>query len=1517
MPATEQTWRDTRLLHVVFGVTSVAMLIATIWMLAADHEREWKQYQRDFRNVEAWATDARIHQQQNQQYTKTLEKLEGDLAAARKEVPARQHIAEFKAELERDAKERNTSAPDFSRAESDYKALGAAESDDRSSARAKLLADLAAHVRTARFREDEALRRKKFRAADLDVARSQFDLAVGNGATPKQLEPLQKKVNQVQGEVNALDAKVQDATTHRKNLESIVNKITKDETDAQKSLEKHTQDIAQYEKAYYERKLNPAERMFELPILDAFGRPLKIEQIWLPKLTLNNNFRDVARFDRCITCHQGIDKTAPGSASEPAYVPEHTVNVELATPEKLPEGLDSNSANERLDAVYGIRLADRGLLNADDVTIGVVRPGSLAAKAGVVIGDVVLNIKDVKILSTDQAFTYLVDRVEWGKPIPMQLRRGVPQPYVSHPRLDLFVGSMSPHKMGDIGCTVCHEGQGSATSFKWASHTPNDPRQAAEWSRKHGWFNNHHWIFPMKPARLAESTCLKCHHQVTELEPSDRFPDPPAPQLVEGFTLIRQYGCYGCHEINGYDGPNRRIGPDLRLEPNYSAAAQGLLAQKQLTDQQRKLAEIVAQQPEDNQARHELQQSLKLAAEQGKLAGGPPGDVGDVAKPGDVQAHPQMSDDIRRLSAILDDVETPGTLRKVGPSLRHVASKLDYDFLYAWIRKPTDFRPDTKMPQFFGLYDHLVERDEENHEQESVGLKQSHKYEPLEIRGVVEYLLSKSQPFAYESPAAGAAATGGDRERGKKLFETRGCLACHKHSDVPGSTMRQGPDLSHLGGKLRESGQANGPQWLYTWLRNPQSYHPRTLMPNVQLEPIQTGNQTTDPARDIAAYLLSFDDWKPANVPQRELTSSEADTLHELAMSHLKDKFPRRQAEQYLKRGIPTSRASEVKGDEVELLGEMSQRRQLAYVGRRTITKYGCSGCHDIPGFEDAKPIGTGLADWGRKSPERLAFEQVAEYILEGHGHSLHERPNETASASHSGEASHAEPKSPGKDAADAKVAAQQNEGGGHHELNFEEMEPSTGFFMKSLMGHEREGFIWQKLRDPRSYDYKKTQNKGYNERLRMPKFTDFSDKEREAIITFVLGLVAEPPVGQYVYKPTPHREAIVRGTEVIEKFNCKGCHAFGMERWKLAFDPGTFEAPPKVVDYDFLQPHIPPQQIVASKKEDMRGLVHATVTGRAAVNPATGQTQLLDEDGAPIEPGDTESKPHYRFQLWDNAVLDGNVFQGGVQGIFVPAATVEKPYPEQGGYLARFLYPIVLADERKTNPGVNPDEAWGWVPPPLVNEGRKVQSDWLHNFLLDPYPIRPAVVLRMPKFNMSSDEASALVGYFAAVDGAEYPYNFNSRTRASYLSAQEQRHPQRLADALKIITDNNYCIKCHLIGDYSPPGSDRAKGPRLDQVYKRMRGEYLLPWLANPKRLLPYTGMPQNIPPDKPVSQGLFPGSSVEQVEGLVDFLLNYDHFMEGRTSVRSMVRPASPTPPQGQSAQAPAPGKSSADKG
>jgi hypothetical protein len=194
------------------------------------------------------------------------------------------------------------------------------------------------------------------------------------------------------------------------------------------------------------------------------------------------------------------------------------------------------------------------------------------------------------------------------------------------------------------------------------------------------------------------------------------------------------------------------------------------------------------------------------------------------------------------------------------------------------------------------------------------------------------------------------------------------------------------------------------------------------------------------------------------------------------------------------------------------------------------------------------------------------------------------------------------------------------------------------------------------------------------------------------------------------------------------------------------------------------------------------------------------------------------------------------------------------------------------------------------------VGEGRKVQPAWLHDFLLDPVPIRPAVVLRMPKFNMSTDEASKLVDYFAAADGAEYPYSIDPRTRGAHLSAAEATHPNRLADAMKIVTNGNYCVKCHHLGDFVPEGSVYAMAPNLDRVYRRLRPDFVRDWVANPPRIIPNTVMPINIPPDKPIAQDIYAGTSEEQLQAVVDLLMNYDVFLKDRTSIRPMIQAAPP---------------------
>ena len=1455
------------MLHVVFGVVAMLLLGATIMMLVSDHNRPWKKYQREFRALETWSAAARIDEQDSRSFEGQSKQLEASLAEARRADLDPSLTEAFLTQV----RTVPADAEAADRAKLDIDQLTSqADPAERLVLRGDLLARLRDIAQRAKFREDLLAGQLKLRKAELDKNRADYELGVAEEASQEKLASLLALADSKRAEVAKATLDFQTANTHRKSLEAILRKLTSGEDAAAKALADHRSKLNQLSKALKDRAPNAGKTLLELPVLDAFNGPLRIDQIWLPQLTLNNNFRDVARFDRCITCHKGMDKSVPGAPTDPAYRQTETVTLSLPTPAKAPERSSvEGDGNQQLEDAYGFHLAPQGLFHADDPTVSVVVPESPAAAAGMMAGDVIVDINGGKTLARKVAAAGLLETPQWGKPLQITVHRGVPQPYSTHPRLDLFVGSTSPHPMQSFGCTVCHQGQGSATSFKWSSHTPNTPKQGHEWHDEHGWFNNHHWIYPMLPQRFEESSCLKCHHQVVDLEPSERFPEPPAPKLVEGYHLIRQYGCYGCHEINGWSGPDKRIGPDMRLAPNYHEVAEALSSDAGLTalgSTATRWVEDVRSSPDGRQSRERLREMIERDAA-----------AGDDAK---------LSDRSHQLAVLLKDPETPGTLPKVGPSLRHVASKVGFDWLYAWLRNPQEFRPSTKMPRFFGLWEHL----------EGKGLEESMRYEPLEIRSMISYLQRSSQPFEYVKPYAGITALP-DIERGKKVFQVRGCLACHQHADFPEATSTHGPNLSRIGAKVASN--PRGAAWLYSWLREPARYHPRTLMPNVLLEPVTLPDgKVSDPASDATAYLLrSTEDWKATEIPAAgSLTTDERKALDELALMYLKDRFPTARAEEVLANGLGADQAK-IQGDEQMLLGMTSADRDatlLHYVGKKTIAKLACAACHDIPGFEDSKAAGAALADWGRKDSSKIAFEQVSHFVMHqladkhGHGGGHHGAGHSAIGGGHTAEvAPHAvspdEPLAP--DLAYATTAAPH--------VSPESVDPSTGFFLEKLLAHEREGFLWQKLRAPRSYDYKKAENKSYNERYRMPKFP-FNDEQREAVMTFVLGLVAEPPAPQFIYQPSPREEARIAGLKVAEQYNCGGCHTLQMDRWDVRYKPGSLGEAPAVADYPFLSPHFTEQDVARSLTTDRQGRRRTTLFGMPVLDPATGSPQMVDEDGVPIEAGDTEASPHQPVMLWHDALVDGEPRLVGSQNVSVPLDAVKagKHYPARGGDLSRLLFPVVIADEKQINPNVKPDDAWGWLPPPLVGEGNKVQSGWLHKFLLNPHTIRPSAVLRMPKFNFHSSEAAALVNYFAAVDGADYPYVYDPRLDESSLAAVEQVHPGHLDGAMKIVTNNNYCVKCHLVGSYAPPGNPKALAPQLERVHERLRPDYVHNWIANPKRYLPYTGMPVNIPFDKPVSQDLYAGTSEQQVDALTDLLMHFDTFAKKNLSLEAYLK-------------------------
>lgn len=1479
MPATEKTWRSQRMMHIIFGVSALVMMISTLWMLAKDHNREWKHWQLSDRKKEARMLQARRDQLADQ-YDERLRTFEGETRDLKSKPLDQSLIDQFQQTV--DAEDERLSLPksDFSALDAAFTAFqsaaqevqavadgGDSESEraadltvaqDRAiKARGKLIAQLNKFIDEAHLREKRLVDRRKFVAADHTAAVSALGLQIGGGASKDEVATTQKRIQGYADRIAELTEQIAAAKTYRTSLESIRNEVDGELTEINKERDSLETELARLDKQVYKDTSNFFEWITRWPVLNAlYDGNVRIDQIWLPDLTINYNFSQVARFDRCKSCHQAISQSAPGSATEPAYptLPEaeRNLTLQMQTPDSEPE------EGATLRDVYGLVLSDQPLVGyAQQVLVHYVLPESLAAQAGLESGDVIVKAGDVPVYDPPAVENFLLRQVKWSKPATLEIRRGLDHPYTTHPRLDLYLSDSSPHPEKVFGCTICHDGQGSGTEFPWTSHTPDNAKQQNAWTREHGWFDNHHWIFPMKPARFVESNCTKCHYDKAGLEPSERFPEPPAPKLVEGWTQVEKFGCYGCHEINGYDGPDKRIGPDLRLEPNYTAVAQQILIDPGLSDEERTWAEELVEVPGDASARHLLLAAITKDTH--------------LASQSDTAAEAKLTASTHKLADGLKDVETPGTFRKVGPSLRHLRYKVDFPWLYSWIRRPSDFRPSTRMPQYFGQFEHLQDPDDAEE------LAKNKRYQAVEIRALAEFLLANSQEFEYQKPSSDVTEQP-SAERGKWLFESRGCLACHTHEAFPGIAANQGPDLSRVSAKFNSE---KGALWLYSWLRDPHRYHVRTKMPILYLDPIvekdalgKPTGKVTDPAADIAVFLLGQPvDWEPTDVPGAEWSADDQAALADLAVEWLtSDTIPPARAREFVVQGIPDHLEPKLKADEELLLQKnFSDRQQMLkkYVARRTISKYGCFGCHDIPGFELDKTIGTSLADWGRKESSRLAFENIHKF-LEGPGNPLGEE-------------------------------AEHGEGG--HGLDPGDFDDHTSYYIQALNSHARDGFIWQKLRMPRSYDYKTTKNKGYNELLRMPRFP-LTEQQREAVITFVLGLVSEPPAEKFVYDPPPERKAIIEGRAVLERFNCAGCHTLEMEQWRIAFEEGLFGTPSTVIDFPFLDTHFSRNEIAESLVTDQRGKYHATLHGQPVMSEEVGKPERFDEDGLPLEPDDDESDPYYRFTLWRDALIQGETWPEGLQDLMVPASRTHfgpddgQAYPAFGGDLARYLYPKVIAKAQEANPQVKGSEAWGWLPPPLMMEGDKVQTDWLHDFLMDPTAIRPAVVLRMPNFKMASDEASKLVNYFAAASDAQFPYEYKPQRRSSYLAQEESQHPQWMSEAMNIVVDGNYCVKCHSVADFQPEGDVTTFGPNLADVYRRLRPTYVRDWVANPKRILPYTGMPVNIiyKPDAEhlggVSQSLFPGTSLQQLQGLVDLLMNFDVYARRQTSITPLVK-------------------------
>jgi mono/diheme cytochrome c family protein len=264
-------------------------------------------------------------------------------------------------------------------------------------------------------------------------------------------------------------------------------------------------------------------------------------------------------------------------------------------------------------------------------------------------------------------------------------------------------------------------------------------------------------------------------------------------------------------------------------------------------------------------------------------------------------------------------------LRKVGPDLSKVASKTNEEWMARWVQEPRSFRH-TRMPQIWGV---------RTADQQTPEIQAR---DGAEINAVVTYILDHSAKDDYPAPPKG------DLDAGRKTFETVGCLGCHRIGDdrraidgLDAAAFREhGPNLEGTGSKVNAG-------WLYAWIRNPKAYWHETKMPNLRLNEKE--------AADITAYLMSL---KSEGFAERPRPANDPKARDAVVLDYLKAQWSVAEAD-------------------AKLAG-MDDHARTAFLGEKTIARYGCFGCHNVPGFEKASPVGTELTEEGSKLIERLDF---------------------------------------------------------------------------------------------------------------------------------------------------------------------------------------------------------------------------------------------------------------------------------------------------------------------------------------------------------------------------------------------------------------------------------------------------------------------------------------------------------------------------------------------------------------
>ena len=359
------------------------------------------------------------------------------------------------------------------------------------------------------------------------------------------------------------------------------------------------------------------------------------------------------------------------------------------------------------------------------------------------------------------------------------------QPYRRHPII--------PHRLDQFGCTLCHRGQGAATTVAEAHSSTLA------------------WEQPILPAKYVESSCGQCH----------RGQLPGTPQLNLGRNLLSREGCVHCHTVRLPDGSAMKATDD---PPSLSHIAdkttrEWIFAWLKGPQAYAATATMPNFKLSDDEARDI---SAFLIANSASVQGD---NVTIAAKASNDPAAGTSLYGESFCASCHAVQNAAGNMvgGDVGPELTRVGSKVKLEWLQGWLRNPRVYDPPTSMPHY--------------------------RFTDAQVATLAGFLLAKTDPDLLSNVHLDPA-TREQIAHGKRLVSDYGCASCHEIAGIK-KPENFAPELSRVGSKpitqlIFLPGMPHTlPDYISGKIKNPRAFASGLKMPQYSFSAMQIDALTT------------------------------------------------------------------------------------------------------------------------------------------------------------------------------------------------------------------------------------------------------------------------------------------------------------------------------------------------------------------------------------------------------------------------------------------------------------------------------------------------------------------------------------------------------------------------------------------------------------------------------------------------------------------------------------------------